>query len=574
MAIKINVKNTFIYFTLLLCIILLGTVVFYILKCANKGFELSDETFYLHFSSNFNSDVYTVTNFGLLNKFVCFGDPSLVNLRLAKFFYQSFAVLIFVLSLLRFLNFKGYTLTTIQKTFILVITLMVSYCNYDYLPMTLSYNTWSLVIMLLCFSLVFLEYTTVKISSAFITSACYGFLCFGFFLTKFPNAVIALLIYFVFNLFSIKRNFWFKIPGLIIGALIAYFALLNNFNDLKNIIDNYYITLFEAKHVKVNSYFSQVYEFFIFCCDQHWVLIELTVFLVAVVIRGYLKKYKTPVSFLLLVINYSLSVFFFKGNSAVLHNDFVAAAIFIITALLFIYLFSDPSEKWLPKKEIFLITAFLFITPFFLMLGTDNMFYYTSSQTMVFSIIAIIIFIISKNKLNENFLALKCLVMCLFIVSILYRGGLTKPYRQDNLLLKTYPLHFTRQVDGVFESYGRFADFVTMNFLINKFNANKKPIVTFFTDFGLGYINNCKVFPDSPISDGSHTIWYNEFILNRYKFDDRFDLLVIPNNVEHDPNFKTLLSKYDVRLGENYRLVYVYKYNSINENIYLYKKQI
>ena len=164
--------------------------------------------------------------------------------------------------------------------------------------------------------------------------------------------------------------------------------------------------------------------------------------------------------------------------------------------------------------------------------------------------------------------------MCLFIVCILHQGALKTPYRQNNLLLKTYPLHFTEPLNGIYESYERFVDLTTMNILINKFNITKKPIVTFFTDIGLGFVNGCKVFPESPISDGSQTIWYNDFILNRYKFNDRFDVIVVPNNVEHDNNFKIMLAKYGVKLGENYKLVYVYKYLSINENIYLYKKQL
>jgi len=572
MANKISVKNTFIYITLLFCIILLCSVVFYIIKCVNKGFELSDETFYLHFSLNFNSEVYTVTNFGLLNKLVCFNDPSLLNLRIARFVYQSLAVIVFVFSLFHFLNFKGFALSHLQKTFVAIIALMTSYCNYDYLPMTLSYNTWSMIIMLLCFSVIFVEFTLVKISGSMITAFFYGLLCFCFFLTKFPNSVIALFIYFVFNVFAIKRHFIYKLLGLALGALAGYLIFLNDINDLKNIIDNYYVTLFEAQHMKVNSYFAQFYDFFILICGQRWVLYELVVILLAVIIRKYAVAYKTTLAYLLLTGNYIFSFLFFKGNSVVLYNDFMAGSIFIINVLVFIYMFYDKAKDLLPKKDLVLVIFFLLITPMCLMLGTDNQFYYTCSQTMMFSIIAVVVYLICVNKKELYLLALKSLVICLFIVSILYQGGLTTPYRQSNLLAKNYPLHFTEPLNGIYESYGRFVDLTTMNVLLNKFNPAKKPIVTFFTDFGLGLVNNCKVFPDSPISDGSQTIWYNEFILDRYKFDDRFDLIVVPNNVEHDPNFRTLLSKYNVRLGENYKIAYVYKYQSIGENVYLYKK--
>jgi hypothetical protein len=574
MAAKITQKNAIVYSALVFCVASLCGLVICILKLSNRGFELSDETFYLYFSSHFNSDTYTVTNFGLLNNFFCFNNPSLFNLRLARFIYQSLAVLIFVLSLFKFLNKKNYKLSLTQQLFILVIGLMSSFFNYDYLPMTLSYNIWSLILMLLCFSIILIDYSVAQSAIAILTAALYGFFCFCFFLTKFPNAVIAVFIYLIFNVFSIKKDLGFKFFGLIIGALLGYFIFLNNLHDLKNIISNYYITVFDVKHVKATSYFSQFSDFFVFCCQKQFILIELIVILFSVITKKYIERHKWLAASGILVVNYAFIILFSKGNSAELYNDFIASVIMVINTILFIYMFYKGVAMPTPRKEFALVLFFTSIAPFCLMLGTDNQFYYTTSQTAVFLIIGAVIYLIYSKLLNDYFLALKACVICLFVVSIFYHGAVKEPYRQANLFQKKYPLTFTKPLDGILESYERFVDYNVMNSLLNEFNSSKKPIFTFFTHIGLGYINNVTVFPESPISDGAHTIWYDEYILNRTGFNDRFNLLVLPETVEKNNAFKVMLFKYGVKLHENYKLVYTYKFLSTNESIYFYKKKI
>jgi hypothetical protein len=208
------------------------------------------------------------------------------------------------------------------------------------------------------------------------------------------------------------------------------------------------------------------------------------------------------------------------------------------------------------------------------MLGTDNQFYYTTSQTIVFSIMAVIIYQLYAKLLNIYFLAWQSTVICVFISCILYQGTIKTPYRQNNLLLKTFPLHFSEPIDGIYESYESFVDYTSMNILVNAFNGSKKPVVTFFNHIGLSYLNNCKVFPETIISDGDHVMYYNEYILTRYHFDDRFDLIVVPESVENNDKFKVMFSKYGVFLKENYQLQYVYKFLSTGEKVYFYKKQV
>ena len=146
MADKIRINNIIIYFSLVVSILSVLIVIFGALFFANKGFELSDETFYLFNSQKFDSTIYITQNFGILNKIACFNCPTLINLRIAKLFYQTLAIIMFCISFFAFLKSKNHLLIPVQKLLIITTALIASYINYDYLPMTMSYNSWSLIL--------------------------------------------------------------------------------------------------------------------------------------------------------------------------------------------------------------------------------------------------------------------------------------------------------------------------------------------------------------------------------------------------------------------------------------------
>jgi hypothetical protein len=189
---KISFQQLFILsslvFGLMAILIIIGCIIHY----SNRGFELSDEAYYLYLSNYYKPTSYNVSAFGLLNQLACFGHATLINLRLAKLIYQLIAVLFFVWSLLRYFNFKSIVLDTKQKAFVFIIIVVTSFGHYDYLPMTLSYNSWSLILMLMCFGFILTEFTTSLKSIAILTSLSVGFLCFSMFLAKLPNGIIAM----------------------------------------------------------------------------------------------------------------------------------------------------------------------------------------------------------------------------------------------------------------------------------------------------------------------------------------------------------------------------------------------
>lgn len=569
MAIKVNIKSSFILISLVFSLCCLFLIAFGALYFSNKGFELSDETYYLYFSNHHNPDTFIVSNFGLLNDLFCFGKPTLVHLRIAKIIYQNLAVLFFCFGMFKFFDFKQYKISKKARLFVFIMALMLSYVNYDYLPMTLSYNTWTFILSLCCFGIFFLEQVFYDKWKHLVSAFSFGFLLSCLLLVKLPAGIILTFFYFILNLFISRRYFFLKILCVLLGTLLAYFIFLNDFEYLKKIIYNYYVILFEVKHAEATSYLGQMESFWNLCIEKHYVLIELIIFLVAIILKKINSKYKVVFSFLLIIVNLSFVFLFIKGNGEVLYNDFLAGTLFLLSFILYVYLKESSDVKL--SKEVLVLLILLFLLPFFLMLGTNNEFYYTVSHTMMFAVMSAVLYAAATGRLDSGYLSLKCIFVCVFILGVLYFGAVKNPYRQFDLTKKHYTLNFTEEISNIEESYEKYIDYIVLNNLINRQNKNKKPIVTFFNHFGLCYIADIAIYPESQISDAEKYIYVNEYVLDRFKFNDRFDLIVLPGTVEKSNKFKRLFEKYGIKLNYNYKLACSYELKSTKEKVYIYK---
>ncbi|MDF2448101.1 MAG: hypothetical protein K0R26_605 [Bacteroidota bacterium] len=570
MAGLVKLKRTFVFGSMFVSLVSLMTVVSFAIIFSNRGFELSDETYYLFFSNYHNPGTYMITNFGLLNDLFCFGNPSLINLRLAKLFYQSAAVLFFCYGVFRYLKFKGQNLTTIQRALICMLCLMLSYINYDYLPMTLSYNSWTLILGLSAFSMFFIELTSSSLGTRMLIGFFIGFILFCFFLVKLPGLVFFGFFYAILSLFH-QHTIPAKLVSVFLGMTCGYFIFLNDFQHLENIITDYYITIFEVKHVEANSYLHQFRDLFYLCEERNYILVELVFILVAVMLRKANFRYKSFFSHVLVAINLCLLFVFRNGNSNVLHNDFLSGMLMIVS--LFIFTLSMPN--WPGGKadhQHWIIATMLISTPFLLMIGTNNSFYYTASHLLIFAYVGALLFTGYKSNVwNVGSLALNTVFISCFIVLVLYHGAVKNPYRQSDLTLKMYPLNFSSEIKGIVESKERFIDYQVLNRLVSYCNPRDSHVVTTFNYFGLCFLNDIRVFPESQISDAERNLYINKYVLDRFKMDDRFDLVVIPETVKNSSAFKDLFGSYGVNLGDNYRLFYQYRFLSTGENIYFYK---
>ena len=578
----VEFKNIFIKLSLLFGILATVSIIFGVFHYAHFGFELSDETFYLYHSNYYNPNKFITSNFGLLNKIVCFGNPTLINLRYAKLIYQLISVLLFVWSLLKYLKHKSIVLTKTTNIFVYTIILATSFGHYDYLPMTLSYNSWSLILMLLVFSLIFIELLRKKTISSVITSFLMGILCFCLFITKFPNSIIVVGIYAFFNLFYIKKDILVKIMGFVIGLFIAFFLILKNTHNLFALIENYRITIFDIKHAESNLYFKQIYKILIVCTEHKvYSFFFISVLLIMLLAGCFLmKKVKSNTSprkyiycYVLLISELLLSIIFVKGNGYKTYNDFISVSILIINPYLFIYLYKYDYVTSLSffKNELNIIILTLLITPVLLMLGTNNAFYYSISPTMVFAFSSSLIYLLKSNKNHEHYLSGYNMVLCLFILTILYFGAVKKPYRQTNLNDKTYPLSFNPLLKGISESRDAFVDYSSVNYILNNLNKKHNPFLTFFEFYGFTVINNNSISTDLPLSSQERSLEYDDYMLKRSDIIINKPLLLIPESVIKNYKFIQLFQNNNIYLNQNYKLIYRYKFKSIDETINFYK---
>ncbi len=527
---------------------------------------MSDETYYLYFSNNFDSNVYLTTAFGVLNKFFCFGSPTLIHLRLAKFIYQSLAVIVFAISLLKYLKFKQIKLDTSSRFIFVSILLLCSYINYDYLPMTISYNTWSLILSLLGVAVIFYEKTKPEMKTYFIGSLLFGTICFALLLAKFPNAAVLFLLYIVLSFKCTKAELLIKAIGLLCGVLLGFIIFLHSFEALKGILTNYWLTISEVKHDPVHPYSEQLKNFLSMCWEKNYLAGEIGLIFLAILIKRINSKLETYGFYLLLAINYGLMFLFRKGNGTELYNDFMAGCLILINMALYVYMFGKQRSG----LENTLVWCLL-LMPFGLMFGTNNEFYYTVSQLMVFAVAGMLLFLAATGN-GFVFSGITAVVISFFVVNVLYSGAVKNPYRQSNLDEKTYPLNFSSEIKGVLESKKRMIDYMVLNEALKKLNTSQKPVMGFFSHFGMHYLNGCKVFPESQITDNGKLMYINDYLLNRYGPPNDCDLVVMSRKTSVSVEFIDMFKRNGIVLDGNFKKVFTYKFLSTGEETLIYKR--
>jgi len=565
-------KSLFVLLSVIFGLISVSVFIYCVFYFSDKGFEITDETYYLYFTEHPKLNIYLTQNFGILNNFACLGKISIINLRITKLVFQIVAITIFIYCLFFYLRKNNCVLSKNNMLLISVSIVMASFVNYDYLPMTLSYNTWTLILSLFCFSLIFIELINKSKTFQLLTSFGYGFLTFCLFLVKFPNSVIMILIY-VFINFMFNRQLWsLKIITFFSGILISYLIFINDYNHFLNIISNYKVALFDLKYMSTGSYLEQFKSFILLCYQLNYLSYLVIIILLTIGISKFNKSKNQIINYIPILLNLGFALLFFKGNSQNLYNDFMVFCLLILNGFIYIILNKSSLVKINYFSEIHIISFILMLLPVGLMLGTNNMFYYTASQTMCFSLAGIILLMSCKSKIDFFYLPISSVFVCAFVFSIDYFGAVRTPYRQGNLLEKNIPIHFHPYLDGLYESKERFIDYSTMNSVINKLSPSTKKVVTFFSYMGLNYIANKNTFPECPMSDGENYIEADKYILKREHFDDSFELIVVPNKVYNNIKFKSMFAQYGVFFDKNYKLKFSYTLLSTKETIYFYTK--
>ncbi len=551
---------------ILLLILIISALYFF-----PRGFDLSDESFYLYSSIHTLKEGFITTNFGILNHFFLLDSPGLIGLRVLKLLLQLASSVAFFFGLRNYLRYNGIVLSRNIELGSLLLVSLSSFINYDYLPMSMSYNSWSLVLALSAMSLLLTDFTKRENAYILFSSVLYGFICFAAFLAKFPNFFFFGFIYFLTHVFVIKNRVGFRLLFVLIGLLLGYFIFIHDYKLLELICSNYYDTIFGIKHLEAHSYANDFRDLWNVRGVKVSAGLQILTFVGALLLRKLIPSYKLRdfIFYALITLNFSTLFYYRSGNSQVLCNDFIIEMIFLFNAVhFFIYSTAiSPSEKTL-SHPIFVIVVLMFM-PFVCSIGSNNPFYYSCSHYFIFLIGAVLILVLRRKRQPFIFLMLNVVALCFVLPAVLLQGAVKTPYRQSSLLNKTYPLKYP-VVKGVYESYEALVDYASIETVVTNIDKDVKRVFCTANYIGTVFFTGAELYPPTWISDSPDHIPSTEFILKKENFSPKAGILLLPIRVARHGAFIKLFSNFNVNLTANYRLAYTYKCISIPDTISFY----
>lgn len=194
-----NIKRFQILFTIITVIALaIWTIV--ILWAADKGFDVSDEGFYMYKYSSLNASRISFTNFHLLQQFLFpFVEPTIYNLRIEKLLLCFVGSAVFSFSIFYYLkHVQSIILKGLKILSLYVVILSGFTLTYAFGPQTPAYNFFSSFFVVLATALFIVDLSkqqsTVKVVALYLLI---GAFCECLFLAKFTNAIVLPLVFFI-----------------------------------------------------------------------------------------------------------------------------------------------------------------------------------------------------------------------------------------------------------------------------------------------------------------------------------------------------------------------------------------
>lgn len=529
------------------CVIIL---VYAIVWSSNKGFELSDEAYYLLATKYPFDNLLLNSSFGLINFRFCFGHIDLVSLRLFKLFYQFGFLLLFVYALFKYA--KKHTLAPTNTLVLICVTILISgFSNYDYLPMTLSYNSWSLNFALLFFAgLLILHTKETKFSHA-ISSGVIGFAVVMLFYCKAPNAIILAFVFLGYIFFVNRKRVILTIISFGVGKLLGVLFLFHNFSLFKEMTSNLIASLITFNNAYASNYLAKFNEFFFIGLGSTFLLAQLVLIIIMYFIRK--RNFSALIGIILVIANTYFALQFRKGNSEEINNESKVLFVFIINCLAtFVLFYTKPNLK---RGELFFLII-LFIMPLLLAAGTSNPIFFTTSQTMIFAICSMFLILLKINHEQLIYVhAFLTLFVCFMIGSFLYHGMILNPYRQTNLLSKTAMLQNSYQVVGVKETDEKLALFTALAFKLKRYNSNQAKVMASPPALGALILSNMQPFHVFWMADPDKYADYNNDYLKRCDFSFNKPFLLLSTQVIRSVNHNKIFKNNGLDLKDGYSIL-------------------
>jgi hypothetical protein len=492
----------------------------------------------------------------------------LYALRVFKFVYQILSLALFGTGVLLFL--KRYFPVQKKYNALIFLTILISgFSNYDYLPQTLSYNSWSLILSLVFW---FGLLTTLALREhryRYFMNILIGFTLFLLLYAKLPNAVFLGFFYVLTNVLFLRKQIIINLLCGLAGALIGLFFLFHSFDFFYTSTLGILNDISGSDHASMSLYVEQFKDYFRNIIGYRLLIYEFIALVILIILRRwYMLKMMWMLGVILWNAYYSCQ--FFSGNSSMITNDFNFIAFFLINGIFVTAAFWN--QKISSRYEILFIILILLATPFALAIGTNNPIFYTLSHSLVYVVAAVYAlgYLIPGNFVIYYF-NLYAIFISFFIISILTQGFYRTPYRQTALGKKNLPLFFSERLHTIKEDEKRFGFLYSLYYKMKKNNSDNDPVSATLAYVGSEYISRSEVFPLFSLPNPHYSMKSVRDILANTDFKGKKLFMVISQADVKKAEFVDELKKNHVDLKNDYLLCDSLYAPDNSEYIYFYK---
>ncbi|MGB3946508.1 MAG: hypothetical protein WBM13_00870 [Bacteroidia bacterium] len=468
-----------------------------IIWASNKGFDITDEGFYLYNYSEINNSKISFTNVHLVQKFLFpFVDCTIQNLRIEKLLQCLLAAASLSFSVVYYIKNSLNNVLPKSKIWFLYLMIVSGFSlTYAFGPQTPAYNFFSSFFITLASSLFIIDLSK-KQSKVTITIIyiMIGMLLEFLFLIKFSNAILLVLLLIIVHfayasidtqnkLVIIKQTaFRLLIVALSVfithivfcGGLSASIAFYKSFFEGINSLKGY------DTATLLNTYFDSFTAVFNSLCTAKFLLFAITL---ATLAWGILKEnkrlfYASLLLQLIVIVRFKL----YYGGEINKTEQTITYLLWIL-AFLIVFIVQQKKNSTL-KSETFkkqaLFLLFLFVLPIAGALGTNNQLQIQIIFYIQFWIV--LLYIVIKNSLEPT----QSIVLCSFISVFAFiqsaNAVVYHPYRiNGSLLTQTEVLNISNS-ETIYVDKRYKETVISIDSILKNANFNTNDYVFYYSD--------------------------------------------------------------------------------------------
>ncbi len=601
---------------LIITIPLLGIVAL-LLWSANKGIDITDESFYLMGYRYPHEVKFLFSNYQLLIlKLFNVNYLGLVEIRLIRLLLTFTGTLILSIGFMTWLNSVLVKFNKSKQGLYLPIVFftIMALSSYSFGPQTLSYNTTSLILIEILIGLFLYNYSKIDELSTYtviITNTNFVLLGVVFamlFFVKFSNAIVLLPILafiYLYKLFisthyiAALRKVFVKLLFLCTGVFLFTFFYFDSLHSTLLFLNEYAFSLKQLtnKVYDINTLLINYSDSFIFLFTKHIINYKLIIILLATLpilsLNSKLHLYLKHL-FIIIYVCGTLSLTAHLYNLDSLNGGTFNSSLLTLPYLIFLVFISIPSLIFVIIKktrnrqliiEVLSIGFLFFFLPFIGALGTYNNIMVQIIFYLVFwaMLILCMLSVISVQIKSSIPLFITILCVSFIVFNQIYTAIIYYPYRINGTLLnqnKPIVLNNGATVFYIDSSLYNVVATLKKDLVLNTTYSTNTPVFSYFNHIGITYlingitpscawytanspqVKNSSIFEQSKINNQNEMYsTLNCSILAKTDLQLKNKMLLLLNNKQGiSANFVKYLKSIDVNFPSDFKLLNNYQY--------------